>query len=62
MKNFNIGKIRSGVVYKGRFMEIGSDEYKLLMFTDGRKDDNKDTLLGLISDIHIEENDLFDKN
>lgn len=45
-----MGKIRSGVMYKGQFIEFGSIEYKNLMLIEGKKPENKNTLLGIISE------------
>ncbi len=49
--NLNPGKFRSGVFYEGKFYEFGTIEYINLMLIDGKKENKKDTLLGLISDI-----------
>lgn len=51
------GKIRSGVVYEGKFYEFGTIEYKNLMLIEGKKEDKKDTLLGIFSALETESPD-----
>ena len=52
-----MGKVKSGVTYKGRFYKFGTIEYKNLMLIEGKKKDMKDTLLGIFSELETENPD-----
>ena len=45
---------RHGVIYEGRFYETGSIEFENLFLIEGRKQENKDTILGMMSDIYLQ--------
>jgi len=52
----NEENIKSGICFNGQFYEFGTIEYKNLMLIEGKKAD-KDTLLGIVSEIETEKAD-----
>ncbi len=46
----NIGTMKVGVTYKGTFYQFGTNEYNNLLLIEGKKEENKNTLLGIISE------------
>lgn len=54
MGEFNPGTTKSGVVYKGTFFEFRTLEYNNLMLIEGKKEENKETLLAIVADIETE--------
>ena len=49
--------VKSGILFNGRFYEFGTIEYNNLMLIEGKKEENKDTLLGLVSQIETKSAD-----
>lgn len=49
-------------LYKGVFYPIHSAELKALLLVEGTKPENKETLLGLIAQDAIDDDNLIDKN
>lgn len=45
------------IIFEGKRYEEGSIEYKNLFLIEGRKEENKDTLLGLMSELYIQNPD-----
>jgi hypothetical protein len=52
---------KQGVIYEGVFYEEGTIEYNNLFLIEGKKEENKGTLLGLISEA-IKTEDLTNNN
>lgn len=49
--DLNAKNVKSGVTFEGKFYEFGTIEYKNLMLIEGKKEENKGTLLDYVSQI-----------